>query len=68
MSENELETMYCILETVDELSPRQRQVLQLVCEGYTQAETAEMLGIAQRTVSEYLKVARKKIKSVVRTL
>lgn len=68
MSENELETIYCIMETVEELSPRQREVLELVVQGYTQREVGEMLGISRTAVLEYLKRARANIRKVVEAL
>lgn len=40
------------------LTDRQRQVLALTVEGYTQREIAARLGIAQRVVCEYLAAAR----------
>ncbi len=35
---------------VEELSPRERQIVTLVALGYTQAEAGEMLGISPRTI------------------
>ena len=59
-----LERAYCILETIAELSPRQREVLLLVMRGYRQKEIAEKLAIKQQTVSEHLRRARIRIHGV----
>ena len=43
------------------LTDRQREVLALSVEGYTQREIGERLGIAQQTVGETLAAAREKL-------
>ena len=59
------EFLVCLQEAIGELSPRQRQVLLLTVQGYSQREIAEMLGIAQRTACEYLQAARKKLSATL---
>jgi two-component system, NarL family, response regulator NreC len=44
-----------------ELTPRQRQVLQLIAEGRTMKETAEMLGISVRTAETHKYEAMEKL-------
>ena len=61
MNSSELERKYCIVETIAELSPRQREVLILIIQGYRNKEIALKLGIAQQTVSEYLRRAKVRI-------
>ncbi len=39
---------------VEELAGRQREVIELYLQGYTQQEIGDMLGMRQRTVSEYM--------------
>ena len=66
MSEpNATERFICLIETIEELSPRQREVLEYRLAGYTQAETAEKLGITQQAVAYYLRQARNKIRQAL---
>jgi len=62
---HETETLLCILEAVESLSPRQRQVLELIAAGYTQEETAAKMGLARTTVLEYLRRGRHEITKLV---
>lgn len=43
---------------MDKLSPRQRQVTELLCEGYTHRGVANKLGISPNTVRDYVNTAR----------
>lgn len=43
------------------LSPREREVLQLLAEGYTDKQIAEILGVKPNTEKEYVKKAYKKL-------
>jgi LuxR family quorum sensing-dependent transcriptional regulator len=49
------------------LTPREREVLQWICVGKTAAETAEILGIAKRTVDQHVQGAMFKLKAANRT-
>jgi DNA-binding NarL/FixJ family response regulator len=40
-------------QSVDPLSPREREVLQLIAEGYTSPQIAERLGLSRRTVENH---------------
>jgi len=57
------ETVKCIeiQERIDMLPKRQREVLRLHIDGYSQREIAEMFGISKSYVSRLLKLARKKL-------
>lgn len=46
------------LALLKRLSPRQREVARLVCQGLQHKEIARELGISPRTVNEYLHGAR----------
>lgn len=43
------------------LTERQRKVAELVADGYTNEEIAEMLGIAPRTVKSHIEVVKRKL-------
>lgn len=48
-------------ESLDRLSRREREVLQLACEGKTAKETAGVLGISRRTVEFHLSQTKQKL-------
>ncbi len=57
------------LAAMDGLAPRQRQVLYLVtCEGLTQDEVAEVLGIGKSAVKANLSLARKEMRERLKDL
>ena len=47
--------------TEKRLTPRQRQVVQLIAQGYSNAEVAERLGISARTAKAHSDVLRTKL-------
>jgi DNA-binding CsgD family transcriptional regulator len=49
------------------LSPRERQVLGLLAEGHTSAETAAALGIGEETVQTHVRRAMTKLSARTRT-
>ena len=53
-----MEFMVCLEEAIQELSPRQREVLLLTVQGYAQGEVAVKVGISQAAVSELLRSGR----------
>ena len=58
-----------VLEAFDHLSTRQRQVIHLVtCEGLTQEQTAEVIGISTNAVKTSLSTARKRLREQLREL
>jgi len=44
---------------IDALSPRQKEIIRLLDDGYTQTEIAEKLGISQPTVSRELSIIQR---------
>ena len=59
---DEVELRVALEEAMQDLSPRQRQVMALTIYGYKQREIARGLGIAPRTVREYLSIARDRLR------
>lgn len=60
--QRDVEAVYCVLETIGELSPRQREVVWWICKGYKQREVAEKMGITQQAVSKHLRIARNRMR------
>lgn len=48
------------------LSPRQREIMRLVCRGKCDKEIADQLGIAKRTVEEHMKITLQRLGAVNR--
>jgi RNA polymerase sigma factor (sigma-70 family) len=46
------------MDIMAKLSPRQRQIVQLMCQGCTQKEIGRQMGISYNTVRQHLKSAR----------
>lgn len=59
------ELLMCVQEAIEELSPRQRQVLLLTLQGYCQREVAERLGISRTATLTYLRRARGKLRAAL---
>ena len=55
-------------EAKEQLSPADRQLLQLELEGFTDAEIAEQLGLAVKTVANRLSLIRKRLKEFAGSL
>lgn len=63
------ENVRLVLATMDELSPRQRQVLYLVtCESLAQAEVATILNISESAVKANLSLARQEMRRRLKNL
>ncbi|MEN3308920.1 MAG: hypothetical protein V7603_5122 [Micromonosporaceae bacterium] len=56
-----------LLRLVADLPPRQRQIIALVADGYSQAEVAEALGLTPSAVRANLYKARRNLKGPVNT-
>ena len=50
-----------LISALNKLSPRQRKVVILWAQGYTQQEIADEYGVAQRTISRWLQKSVSKI-------
>ena len=64
----ELETQRLIIETIEKLPPRAREVLSLNLEGYKNKEIAERLGISVNTVKNHKATAYKFLKENLKDL
>ncbi len=64
----ELETQRLIIQTVDKLPPRAREILYLNLEGYKNKEIAEQLGISVNTVKNHKATAYKFLKENLKDL
>ena len=57
------EQLAWLREPVEPLTPREREVLALLCEGYSDAEIGRRLGIASRTASKHVENIRDKLEA-----
>ena len=48
----------------EQMTKRQVQCLLLCCQGYTQAQVADVLGIAQQVIAEHFEGALTKVKEI----
>lgn len=64
VAEASLEELECEppVSPLDQLTPRQREVLQLVAEGHTNPEIAEKLGLSPRTIETHRRHLKRRLK------
>jgi len=61
-NQNERDNQYRYHEVLKTLSPREIEVLELIGQGYTSQQAADVLNLSVHTVRTYVKKIKKKLK------